>query len=339
MKDRTIIENLKDPKKFVSSTIDVMETFLPQKTFTNSWFFIGDCKVDGHDISFLFHMMAGRFINQLNGVFSVTDKTTGWYESSDCIIPLRKHMHEKDGTLTVKTDNAEMNGNLKDGINIKAKLKKCSFNAFIKPYGDVILNGGSGYYPLLLFKNNAQYSCPNMKMDGSVTIEGKEYEFRNTECWFDRQFNSPIVKDIIKNGVKLDDRKWIWFGLKLDNNVSMSIWEILDADGTDNNFGTVLLPDGTQNIFMPDSLVENCDDVWHSDVTRQNYPTKWKVKSKLPNMDLLITCVPREQEIVSERTDLNKYEGESIVTGIYMGEEVTGSCCVEILGNWQNFKK
>lgn len=62
---------------------------------------------------------------------------------------------------------------------------------------------------------------------------------------------------------------------------------------------------------------------WKSPVMGQNYPTRFKIQ--IPSLDASfeVTCTPREQEIVSKLSGVNKYEGAADVTGTCRGEPVT----------------
>ena len=334
MKSETLINNLKKKNQFVPMAFDAEECFFPQKTVINSWFFIGRCNSDGHNLNFLFHLMSGTICNAgiMNGVFSVTDKTTGFYQSKDIVKKAFKPVKATNEELNVQLDIAELHGSLKKDIHIKAALEKCSFDVVIHPVGDIIYNGGTGYFPLMQLKNNYQYSCPDMRMDGKIVIEGKEYTVADGSCWFDRQFNSPSLKEI--PNITTMNPKWMWMGIQLENGVSISLWEILPDHGAHFSFATILHQDGTQTICQMKSAAENSAEPWHSSVTGQNYPTKWHIEISDYEIDLFVTCNPKQQEIVSALKQLNKYEAESDVTGTYQGSIVNGACCVELLGVW-----
>ena len=334
MKNETLLNNLKNKNQFVPMVFDANECFFPQKTLINSWFFIGRCTSSGHELNFLFHLMSGtiRNIGIMNGVFSVTDKTTGFYQSKDIVKKAYNPAKVKNKELVVQLDFAELHGNLDKGLHLKAKLEQCSFDVKVHPIGDIIYNGGTGFFPLLQLKNNYQYSCPDMRMDGKIVIEGKEYTVKDGSCWYDRQFNSPSMKGF--SSLTSLNPKWMWMGIQLDNGESISLWEILPDQGAHFCFATILHVDGTQSICQMKSAVENASELWHSKVTGQNYPTKWHVEISDFDIDLIVTCNPKQQEIVSALKQLNKYEAESDVIGTYRGTSVKGACCVELLGTW-----
>lgn len=329
------IETINNKYQSVPMTVDPAESFFPQKHIVNSWFFIGRVNVEDRELAFLFHLMTGTIKSAgfINTVVSILDKNTGFYKSKDSVTKTISTAKIKDKKLNMNTEFAMMKGSFEEIIELKAELDDCALAVKVDPVGNVIYNGGTGFFPLLQNKQNYQYSCPEMKMEGSITIQGIEYKFKNGDCWFDRQWNSPDIKEA-KN-LKNWNPKWMWMGIKLDNGKSISLWEILSENGQHFSFITILHEDGHQTVSQVPSVVENADQCWHSDITNQNYPTHWVLNIPDFNARLEVLCEPAHQEIVSDAKTLNKYEAESKVTGVYNGNKVTGSCCVELLGSWK----
>ena len=89
MKKEMLKENIDKKYRFVPGAFDPVECLKPQNIMVNSWFYIGRCKSEGHDLAFLLHFMCLSFKNTagiMDAVVSVLDKTTGFYESSDVLI-------------------------------------------------------------------------------------------------------------------------------------------------------------------------------------------------------------------------------------------------------------
>lgn len=336
MKSKMLTENVKEKYKFVPAAFDPITCIKSQNTMVNSWFYIGRCKSEGHDLAFLLHFMCLSFKNTagiMDAVVSVLDKTTGFYESSDVLIKTIQPVKIDGKSIEISLNKARMKGNLEEKIELSAELENASFKVEVKPVGPVIYNGGTGYFPLLQNKQNYQYSCPFMKMNGTITVGEKEYQVVDGELWYDRQWNTPDMKALMN--IKEYDPKWLWHGIRLDNDIVLSIWELFPKDGSDYCFATIMHKDGRQSVCYVKPLMELASEPWHSEVTGQNYPTKWKVIIPDFDADLTVTCVPKGQEIISEMETLNKYEAESLVEGTFDGEAVTGVACVEILGNWK----
>lgn len=330
-----IFDSMKKKVQFVQPAVNPADDFLPKKVFVNSWFYIGRVDVDGHELVFLFHLMSGtiKSAGLMNTVVSILDKTDDFYESRDIVVKTINPVKVKDGKLNIETDCATLKGHIRDSVALTAELKDAAMDVRVLSDGNVILNGGCGYFPLLRSPVNCQYSCPDMRMEGSITIKGHKYSFTNGSCWFDRQWNDRKFNDLIH----LNDYmpKWMWMGIKLDNGESISMWEIISEDGINYCFATILHKDGTQTVSQMPSSAKMSGGLWHSDVTGQNYPTIWKVVIPDFKIELDVVCKPAHQEIVSQMTPLNKYEAESIVSGTVGGVPVTGVCCVELLGEWK----
>lgn len=306
-----------------------------QEMFVNSWFYIGRANVEGHELVFLFHLMSGTIkgAGLMDTVVSILDKTEGFYESKDIIVTALKPVKVKNGGLDIVTDCAALKGHIETGVSLSAQLKEASLDVVVYPEGNVIYNGGSGFYPLLRSPLNGQYSCPEMVMKGNITVKGKKYSFEDGFCWFDRQWNNRKFNDL----VHMNDYnpKWMWMGITLDNGEYISLWEVVGEDGINYCFATTLHTDGTQTVSQIPSAVKTAGKPWHSKVTGQNYPTEWKVRIPDFDMELNVVCDPAHQEIISEMAPMNKYEAESRITGTMRGKSITGACCVELLGKWE----
>ena len=75
-------------------------------------------------------------------------------------------------------------------------------------------------------------------------------------------------------------------------------------------------------------------EVWDSPVTPMHYPTRWQVEISEWDAVLDVKSIMDEQEIVAGDPAGRKYEGASRFKGIYRGKEVTGWCCLELVGGW-----
>ena len=127
-----------------------------------------------------------------------------------------------------------MNDKLDGRISLTARLQNAAFDVEVLPVGDEIYNAGTGYFPLLTNKQNYQYSYPFMKMNGTITVQGKQYNIENDDLWYDRQWNSTEFRALMN--IKEYGPKWLWHGIKPDNGMVLSIWELFPKDGSDYSF-------------------------------------------------------------------------------------------------------
>ncbi len=335
MLNDSLLENMKTINPGVPPAVPITEALYPKKNANlDSWFFIGRTKANGHDLSFLFHfMLVSGFENNvfLNTVYSITDKTTGWYTSDDCFIPVTNHVQTNGDTFTIQSDKYAMTASLEQ-MHLSAKTKDSSIDVAVFPKGYVLNNGGSGYFPILIMKDNYQYSMPFFTMKGVIEIKGEKMEIEG-DCWLDRQYD--FFELPVEDGRPLTPGNWTWLGISLDNKTALSIWDYTDANGQLNAFASILDSTGKQVVIAIDSIVAKADEIWISEKTNQHYPTHWLVDIPEFEIHLEVTAVIKEQEIIANIPSMNKYEGESIVKGTVRGEEVNGSCCIELLGLWQ----
>lgn len=360
MTNKPLLENLNKKHNGVPAVFSVEGTYPSDNNTMDSWFYVGACHADGHEFGFLYHLMAlnptagqgvknagfGSDMSVLNSVFSVTDKTTGWYDSINTVSPLAGSMSNvKAGVLNVIAPSGAVYGDL-NLTHVKATMDSAEIDIQVCPYGGVIFNSGSGQFPTFGNKENYQYSIPKSEISGKIMIQGKEYEITHGNCWIDRQW-CPEVGTIIgtaspdEGAANIEQNmfttnRWAWMGISLDNDVAISLWEFVNGDDSRNTFATIMNADGTQAVIPATSFVDDAEDIWVSPVTSQKYPTKWHLKVPMVKADLSVTCAPVEQEITSEMAFFNKYEAMSNIVGTYDGAAVKGTCIVELCGNWQN---
>lgn len=192
------------------------------------------------------------------------------------------------------------------------------------------------HYPILIGGNSIidmcnmcihEYSVPRMLTRGSITVQGHTYDLTDAGyTWFDRQWQNINYMH--------SAMKWTWMSISLDSGEIFSIFDT-DLKGWEDNVLAVLEPDGTQtNLRHIPRFVEGEKEYWTSPASKRKYPVRWELK--IPQLDSVLEIIPtqKEQEIKSVLSELNKYEGNCIVTGIYKGKSVTGHALVEMIGPW-----
>lgn len=360
MNNKSLLENLRKKYSGVPPVFSIEGTYQSDGNSMDSWFYVGTCHADGHEFGFLYHLMVlnpsagqgvknpafGSDMSVLNSVFSITDKTTGWYDSINTVSPLAGSLSNAEARiLNIIAPSGMVRGDL-NLTHVKAKMDSAEMDIQVRPYGNAIINSGSGQFPTFGNKENYQYSVPKAELTGKLIIQGKEYEIEGGNCWIDRQW-CPTPETVIgtaSSGGEGDSFEqnmfttncWAWMGISLDNDVSISLWEFVNDDDSRNTFATIMNADGTQAVVQAVSFVDDAEDVWVSPVTAQHYPTNWHLKIPMLNAELSVTCIPKGQEITSDMAFFNKYEAMSCVFGTYNGEAVNGTCIVELCGNWQN---
>ena len=162
----------------VGSLVDPVADFAFKPEFdNNSWFAIGHFEVDGELLNFLYHVMVlplpggGRAVQ---ACISITNETTGWYRAEDVIVPLEEVRIASTG-FDIEMPNGRLSGDL-DYLHVKARLDdgKGEVEVEARRSSKVILNGGTGMFPLIGMKIH-QYSVPRLDARGNIRIEDDVY--------------------------------------------------------------------------------------------------------------------------------------------------------------------
>jgi predicted secreted hydrolase len=116
----------------------------------------------------------------------------------------------------------------------------------------------------------------------------------------------------------------------LSNGDQVAIWDILD-NRAQNSWATVLRPNGSYEVVAVRPLATGAGRFWTSPVTRNTYPTRWRLD--IPALGARLSVVvtrPRGQEFRDGHV-----EAAATVTGSYKGRKVTGTTYVEMTGDWK----
>lgn len=303
--------------------IDIVNDLPMKRGYSvNSWFAIGHFEADGHVLNYLAHVivMSVKGIPvALNSSFSVTDQTTGWYGSEDKLYAPWKGTFAAD-RFVVRAPNCSLEGDL-ETMRVRAEMKGASIDLTLHGTGHPLYNKGTGRFELLGL-DVRQYSLPTMETSGQITIEGRTHDVAGTS-WFDRQWQN-------QNILKLNGR-WTWMDLNLSNGLRLSLWEAVDTEGRTDSWVTCIDEHGTHRVAALTPLTEGASDYWLP-ASGNRYPTRWHLTAPELGLDLVVTPSPREQEL---QGFLPHYEAASDVAGTIDGEQVTGYCYVEMVGDWK----
>lgn len=332
---KTLTENIKTFSHGTEPLVNAIEdvNILPDKT-GNSWFWVGHFDTKGHTLNFMYHVSVLQFskylpVKMINSVLSITDETGRIYCHEDRFYKAKRGQVAKQG-LHIDAEKDYVDGDL-DEMRIKSTMPEGSIDITMHGRGYPLYNLCTGYFQIAGVYNY-QYSFPSMDAVGTLTLKGKEYPVKGM-VWFDRQFAGMQKGQSLKNGYNC---KWVWMDVHFDNDPDViSLFGVTElATGKEHCWATVLHPDGTQAGVGVDPMVKDSFDVWESKATGMKYPTGWKVTIPEWNSVLTVKSVMEEQEIVSGSAAGRKYEGASRITGTYKGKEISGYCCLELVGGW-----
>lgn len=300
----------------------------------NSWFWVGRLESKGHMLNFMYHVSVLQLSKHLptkmiNSVLSITDETKIIYRHEDRFYKARSGEVAKEG-LSIRTSQDIVEGDL-DMMHIATSMESGSVDLTLRGTGYPLFNLCTGYFDIAGLPNY-QYSFPHMKATGMLTLDGTQYPIDGM-VWLDRQFAGRPKGRKLENGYNC---KWVWMNLLFDNHPdSISLFGVTNLETKKENcWATVLHANGTQSGAGVDPMIQNSFDVWESPQTGMRYPTGWKVAIPEWDTQLTVKSILDEQEIAAKNAAGRKYEAASSVLGKHKGQEVTGHCCLELVGGW-----
>ena len=294
----------------------------------DSWFLVGNLESDRGTIYLLVHFL---HVMQPNGedlmavMVSLLDPQTHKYiaEEQDfpgdqCSLNLEK--------FEVISPIASASGTT-SAMNFKGNWSKAGIEVDINAQqtGPLLPNLGNGLFPAL-GGITYHYALPTMSASGTVSIGGEKYDVTGG-AWLDRQWGATprFFASVPK--------KWVWFGILLDNGDRLSVWEFIEAGHPVHSWATVVRPDGGVDVVTCKPMTANASKLWKSPETDHVYPINWDIQ--IPQLDGHFTIKPDvvEQEFVSP-SGMHKYEGFSAISGTLRGKPVTGRVIIELVGDW-----
>lgn len=290
---------------------------------------------DGNTYDFLVHTGAMN-LGEGEGVgvsmVSVTDKAGRRYLHgeqnhpwNECIFsPERFEIITPTSRLSGSSKEFDLYGELPDG--------RGHVSAHITNEGPALMNGGMGLFPCMgdevWFMH---FGLPHLKAQGEIEIDGRAVGIAG-DAWLDRQWGiqGNLVLAMGQHNVQTK-----WMDLNLSNGYKVSLWDIVGDRIAENSFATVLAPDGTTTVATMRPLIENEDLYWESSATGNLYATSYLVE--IPAFAARIGVrvydgIPGQEAVSS--AGYNRYEAHSDCEGEFLGEHVTGFCCIELVGDF-----
>ncbi len=337
-KDNKLVDNLKTPlNSGLMPLVKADEAFFPSpKHAMNGWWYVGKFEAEGETLGYLAHWMymGTRFGEPtLCYHFSATNETTGkFYHKSELYrnpdIEIKETGEGEDRKLMVKVPAGYLEGDM-GKVHLEASGEDFSLSCDMESYGNVLYGGGTTSFPAIIGTNINQFSVPDMRTKGCITLDGKTYEIEGSS-WFDRQWQTDNPSDPRSIG----KWKWNWFNICLDNGEVLGVWDMyIVSQNVNYCWATVLHPDGTQTI---DTVSRTFGNYWKSEKSGKNYPLYSRIRLENLDVELEIEPVVEDQEMgVPGMIAMYEYEGLSDVKGTYKGQPVKGYSYYELVGAWE----
>jgi predicted secreted hydrolase len=170
------------------------------------------------------------------------------------------------------------------------------------------------------------YSITRLKTEGKIFLKKKEIPVQG-RSWMDHEFGSAQLREY--------QIGWDWFGIQLENGIDLMIYQIRHRDGKIDPYssGTTIFSDGSQqHLPLKESQIEILGQ-WKSKKSGATYPSGWRVKIPRDQIELVLTPVVKDQELITEAsTRVTYWEGSVRVEGRYRNDPVKGLGYVELAG-------
>lgn len=214
------------------------------------------------------------------------------------------------------------------GLHLAAERNDFALNLDLLPMKPPVLNGNQGLSIKGPVPGSASYhySLAPLQTTGNLKWRGNTRQVVGAS-FMDREFGTSILPRSV--------RGWDWFGLILDNNHEVMISLIRHHDGTTavTSSATAVFPDGTWKCVDSVDLHVEVLEFWTSLATGAHYPIHWIVRVEPINLELEISALVKEHELVSATsTTINYWEGPVSVSGGMKGQKVAGHGHVELVG-------
>lgn len=178
-----------------------------------------------------------------------------------------------------------------------------------------VLHGEQGYS---IKSGNAQhasyyYSQPFIDVDGTLTLEGKEFKVKGN-AWFDHEWTSQLIDQQTVG--------WDWFSIHLDNGDKLMAFVMRLVGQEDYVTGTYINSDGSQRVLLPQQIT--LTPLLIKEVAGKDVPLRWSID--IPSENLSVSTQTTKDEQFNPAR-FSYYEGSIEVSGTHTGKgfmELTG---------------
>jgi predicted secreted hydrolase len=204
-------------------------------------------------------------------------------------------------------------------IRLRAGAADIALDLSLKPGKPIVLHGDRGLSPKGEQTGNASYyvSFTRMATDGTLTIGGSELSVTG-ESWYDHEWGTTALGP--------EAVGWDWFGLQLDDNRELMLFQIRRQDGgvDPSSGGTLVYADGSYRELKMQDFDLRPRERWTSDATGAAYPVAWQVEVASEGLELFVEPWLKDQE---NELGIVYWEGAVRVSGSATGVgylELTG---------------
>jgi predicted secreted hydrolase len=231
-----------------------------------------------------------------------------------------RELHVWNGDWEVRTEQ--------DTHHLQARADGFGLRLHLSTKKPAVAHGENGLSRKGPSEGNASfyYSLTNLKTDGVITVDGKEYRVTG-KSWMDHEFSTSFLEP--------GQLGWDWFAIQLDDDTEIMLYRMRREDGSSDPFssGTFIDHDGQHRRLGVDDFAMEPVKYWKSKRSGGNYPVEWKVTIRPLNCQLYVTSKLPDQEMrTGDTTGITYWEGAITLAGERDGMPIQGQGYLEMSG-------
>jgi predicted secreted hydrolase len=242
---------------------------------------------------------------------------------------------EKTFQIWIEDWSIEGKGPSMQHYSLKAGDKSFGIELMLTPGKNPVIHGQNGISQKAEGEGYAShyYSIPRLKTEGKIFLQNQEVPVQGIS-WMDHEFGSTQLREYQVG--------WDWFSIQLDNGTELMLYQIRHKDGNIDPYssGTIIFHNGTYHHLPKKEFQIEVLDKWRSQKSGATYPSKWRVKIPGHHIELMISSIVKDQELITKgSTRVTYWEGSVKVEGKYKGSLIKGMGYVELTGYAEPFSK
>lgn len=209
---------------------------------------------------------------------------------------------------------------IKKGVyHLKFNNKPYQLDLVITSKKPAVLHGKKGIINIGKKDYSYYYSFTNMNVKGTIKTFDNVIKVNGT-AWMDHQWGS----------FTLQNKQWDWISIKLNNNIELMIFKILDKATQETYFYTTIIDKKGKSTKIKDAQLKPIKR-WKSKKTGIIYPLHWNLK--IPSKKINLSIKPDFNEQEMSDGILKYWEGSCIVTGTQNKKRIRGNAYMELIGH------
>lgn len=250
-------------------------------------------------------------------------------------------LREASGAFRLWMENWQLRMGPKGPERLDAQWGGMTLHLHFGP-SPILLNGVKGWSQkgARLDQSSYYYSFPRLPAQGEIGVGGHSEPVQGL-VWMDHEFAT--------NQLAPNQQGWDWMGLQLDepgtasqaaHNIDLMLFQLRQKDGGKDPHSSATLrvavsgnrEDGAVVALHADDFQMTPVRWWRSPGTGTHYPVAWTVV--IPSRQISLTVAARQdnQELRTQITGVDYWEGAVKVMGLMAGHAIQGSGYLELTG-------